>query len=244
MNGYGMVQWDNRFAARAAAFPAAVLAHAAVVILLVAVPLLRPGSGPRIEVREAMLLPAPPSPPPPLPGLRRGAAGERRLKAVAVAARDAGRFVAPVEIPDVIEDEALIGGGGGGIDGGVDDGLLPGLPLGVVGNVLENMIGEEMVPVRAGNSVQAPRLVHRVPPVYPEFAREVRVSGVVILEAVTDVYGRVRDVRVLRSIPLLDDAAVDAVRRWVYEPMVVNGRPRGVVFTVTVRFELKDAGIR
>jgi TonB family protein len=45
--------------------------------------------------------------------------------------------------------------------------------------------------------------------------------------------------RVLRSIPLLDAAAVEAVRQWVYEPMVVNGRPRPVTFTVTVRFVLK-----
>jgi protein TonB len=48
----------------------------------------------------------------------------------------------------------------------------------------------------------------------------------------------VANVRVLRSIPLLDGAATDAVRQWLYEPMLVNGRPRGVVFTVTLRFEL------
>jgi protein TonB len=65
------------------------------------------------------------------------------------------------------------------------------------------------------------------------------VEGVVIIEAQTDMYGRVRDVKVLRSIPLLDQAAIDAVRQWVYEPMIINGRPRGVIFTVTVRFTLK-----
>jgi protein TonB len=45
--------------------------------------------------------------------------------------------------------------------------------------------------------------------------------------------------KILRSIPLLDQAALDAVRQWVYEPMIINGRPRGVIFTVTVRFTLK-----
>jgi len=45
--------------------------------------------------------------------------------------------------------------------------------------------------------------------------------------------------RVLRSIPLLDEAALEAVRKWMYEPMVINGRPRGVVFTVTVQFVLR-----
>ena len=66
-----------------------------------------------------------------------------------------------------------------------------------------------------------------------------RIEGTVILEASTDTYGRVVAVRVLRSIPLLDAAAVDAVRQWVYEPLLVNGRPRPVTFTVTVRFVLK-----
>jgi len=62
---------------------------------------------------------------------------------------------------------------------------------------------------------------------------------VVIIEATTDMYGRVASVKILRSIPLLDQAAVDAVRQWVYEPMVINGKPRGVIFTVTVTFKLK-----
>ncbi|HEX9902002.1 MAG TPA: energy transducer TonB [Acidobacteriota bacterium] len=45
----------------------------------------------------------------------------------------------------------------------------------------------------------------------------------------------------LRSIPLLDQSAIDAVRQWVYEPMIINGRPRGVIFVVTVRFKLKSS---
>ena len=76
-------------------------------------------------------------------------------------------------------------------------------------------------------------------PTYPEIARQARVEGVVIIEATTDIYGRVQNVKVLKSIPLLDQSAVDAVRQWVYEPMVINGRPRGVIFVVTVRFNLK-----
>jgi protein TonB len=75
--------------------------------------------------------------------------------------------------------------------------------------------------------------------VYPEIARQARVEGVVIVEATTDIYGRVLNVKVLKSIPLLDQSAVDAVRQWVYEPMVINGRPRGVIFVVTVTFKLK-----
>jgi len=78
-----------------------------------------------------------------------------------------------------------------------------------------------------------------VEPVYPDIARQARVEGVVIIEAVTDIYGRVQHVKVLKSIPLLDQAAVDAVRQWVYEPMIINGRPRSVIFAVTLIFQLK-----
>jgi protein TonB len=49
----------------------------------------------------------------------------------------------------------------------------------------------------------------------------------------------VQRIKMLRSIPLLDQSAIDAVRQWLYEPMVINGRPRGVIFVVTVRFKLK-----
>jgi protein TonB len=101
------------------------------------------------------------------------------------------------------------------------------------------VVGEVEAPVRAIGDVKPPKLIREVQPVYPEIARQARVEGIVIVEATTDVYGRVTSVKVLRSIPLLDQAAIDAVRQWVYEPMVINGRPRPVVFTVTVRFQLK-----
>jgi protein TonB len=109
----------------------------------------------------------------------------------------------------------------------------------VVGGVLGGVVGEVESPVRAIGEIKEPRLVRKVDPVYPEIARQARVAGTVILEATTDISGRVATVKVLRSIPLLDQAAIDAVRQWVYEPMIINGRPRGVIFTVTVRFELK-----
>jgi protein TonB len=108
-----------------------------------------------------------------------------------------------------------------------------------VGGVLGGVVGEVEAPVRAIGEIKPPKLIHRVEPVYPEIARQARVEGIVILECTTDIYGRVREVKVLRSVPLLDQAAIDAVRQWVYEPMIINGRPRGVIFTVTVRFQLK-----
>ena len=63
-------------------------------------------------------------------------------------------------------------------------------------------------------------------------------SGFVILEALIDEQGQVRDARVLRSIPLLDQAAVDAVRQWRFTPTVLNGQVIPIVMSVTVNFRL------
>ena len=79
-------------------------------------------------------------------------------------------------------------------------------------------------------------------PLYPEIARSARVSGIVILEAILAEDGTVRDVRVLRSVALLDAAAVAAVREWRFTPTLLNGMPVPVVMTVTVAFNLQLIG--
>jgi len=94
-------------------------------------------------------------------------------------------------------------------------------------------------PVRIGGGMQAPRKLVHVDPIYPSVAQTARVEGVVILEATIDTHGRVVDLRTLRSQPLLDQAAVDAVRQWIYTPTLLNGVPVPIVMTVTVRFTLQ-----
>ncbi len=93
--------------------------------------------------------------------------------------------------------------------------------------------------VKAEGEIRPPKLIKEVKPVYPIIAREKGVEGTVTLQAVTDIYGKVKYVKVLESIPLLNQAAIDAVRQWVYETMVIDGKPRGVIFTVSVKFKLK-----
>jgi TonB family protein len=99
---------------------------------------------------------------------------------------------------------------------------------------------EESTPVRATGEIKPPKLIKRVDPIYPEEARKDGIEGVVILEATTGIYGRVQETEVLRSIPKLDQSAINAVKQWVYEPIMIEGKPRGVIFTVTVRFKLKS----
>jgi TonB family protein len=92
--------------------------------------------------------------------------------------------------------------------------------------------------IRVDGAIQPPRKTRDVRPVYPQIAQSARVQGVVKIEATIDRDGRVAEARMLRSIPLLDQAALDAVRQWEYEPTLLNGVAVPVILTVTVNFTL------
>src|SRR5262249_25782270 len=94
-------------------------------------------------------------------------------------------------------------------------------------------------PVRVGGNVPPPTKVRDVPPVYPAMAQSARVQGVVIMEALIDEQGNVADARVIRSVPLLDQAALDAVRQWQFTPTLLNGTATPVLMTLTVNFTLQ-----
>ena len=76
-------------------------------------------------------------------------------------------------------------------------------------------------------------------PVYPPIAQSARVQGIVIIEATIGPNGTVTDARVLRSISLLDQAALDAVRQWEFTPTLINGVPVAILMSVTVNFQLR-----
>ena len=92
--------------------------------------------------------------------------------------------------------------------------------------------------VRVGGNIRPPTRTHFVEPAYPQVARAAAVQGVVIIELTIGEDGAVSNARVLRSIPLLDQAALDAVRQWRYEPTLLNGAPTRVIMTATVNFSL------
>ena len=93
--------------------------------------------------------------------------------------------------------------------------------------------------VKATGDIKPPKLIDKVNPVYPEEARKAKVEGVVILGARIDKEGNVSNVMVIKSKEsLLNEAAMDAVRKWKYEPMVIEGKPVEAVFTVTISFKL------
>lgn len=94
-------------------------------------------------------------------------------------------------------------------------------------------------PIRPGGDISFPERTTHVPPAYPDVARAARAEGTVVLEATIDETGRVRNVRVLRSVPLLDEAAMSAVRQWRYRPTLLNGVAVPVLLNVTVTFTLR-----
>ena len=136
----------------------------------------------------------------------------------------------------------VAGGVKGGIKGGVEGGVKAGVAQGVAGGIVsaEALEKFEKGAIKAEGDIKPPRLIKRVDPVYPQEALKERVQGIVILGARTDSAGRVEDVIVQRSAPLLDQAAVDAVKQWIYEPMVIDGKPVKVVFTVQLNFMMID----
>jgi len=91
-------------------------------------------------------------------------------------------------------------------------------------------------PIKAIGHIEPPKLIKRVWPVYPKEAREKGISGGVTLEVTTDIHGKVKNVEVKRSIPMLDQAAIDAVRKWEYKPKLINGIPRAITFKTIVPF--------
>jgi len=92
--------------------------------------------------------------------------------------------------------------------------------------------------VRITSGLTAPRVVRRVEPVYPALALAAHATATVLLEAEVDPLGHVTRVSVTHGHPLFDAAAIEAVERWRYQPLLLNGVPTAFILTVTVRFGL------
>jgi protein TonB len=150
---------------------------------------------------------------------------------------------APIAAPDTIKPETTPPGGvlpdvGLPPTAGVPDGL--GVPtMGPPVHVAPPDPPRPIAPVRVADLPVTPRKIVDVRPPYPDIARSARVQGTVVLEAVLDPNGRVTQLRVLQSVPMLDQAALDAVRQWRYTPSLYGGHPVSVLMTITVRFTLQ-----
>jgi periplasmic protein TonB len=231
--------------------PISLLVHALAIAALVVVPLLLAESQlPQINVTNILIMapprPTPPPPPPPPPPAKRRSSGGAKNNGVEKKEKPpvyTGKLVAPIEVPVAIDDEdgsdfGVEGGVPGGVPGGVVGGVEGGVIGGVLGGVLGGTLPNEQSFFVSGKKV--PKLVKKVKPEYPQEALAVRAQAMVIVEARTDIYGRVSQARIISGHPLFNEAALTAVRQWLYEPYIVDGIPRPIYFTVSITFDLNS----
>lgn len=144
--------------------------------------------------------------------------------------------VAPPPFDFSVADRLAVG------DGTVDPGVFG--PTAVAGPRIPAPPAPDPKPaaqiLRVGQGIREPKRIGGAPPEYPDFARRSKVEGVVILEAVINERGAIERVKVLKSEPLLNAAAIAAVKEWRYTPTLLNGTPVSVLMTITINFTLHD----
>jgi protein TonB len=207
--------------------PVSLLSHAVILATIVIVPILAapmmPGvlDNTRLTRIVDLVPPTPPRPP------------KRRAEEIKPVEPPGPPTVAPTgfspekpDVPSGWEDKNPIGT----IFTDIDPGVITPPPA-----VIKK---DPPPPVRVGGTVRTPIKTYNVDPAYPAIARQAGIQGIVIIEATISEDGHVINARILRSVPLLDKEALEAVRQWQYTPSYLNGVAVPVIMTVTVNFTL------
>ena len=223
------------------------------VVIAVLIPLIYTDTLPKTQLTSFLVAPPPPPPPPPPPQAA-------PVKIVKVVPRqfDAGKLMAPKQIPKEIanikEEELPPMASTPGVVGGVPGGVPGGTPGGVLGGIIGAVptaapppppVKEAPKPVtpksiRVGGNVQAAKLVRQPKPLYPPLAKQARIQGTVRFNAVIGRDGTIQNLTLVSGHPLLVPSAQEAVRQWVYQPTLLNGEPVEVVTTIDVNFTLSQ----
>jgi periplasmic protein TonB len=216
------------------ALPVSIAVHVILVAVLLLVQLMAPGVLPIPAAALMAFVSRDVALPPSLPPARRQPVDATKPVV------DVHPDTAPIEAPSAIAPESLVDPtpalvgqieDAGNVPGGIAEDLVPSPP--------PPPPSAPVAPVPVGGIIRPPTKIKDVRPVYPAIAQAARVEGVVIIETTISPTGRVLDAKLLRSIPLLDAAALDAVRQWEFTPTLLNGSPVPVVMTVTVNFTLR-----
>jgi periplasmic protein TonB len=212
--------------------PISVGLHLLALFLVFVIPLTANLVLPMVTVELPEYVRLAPLPPPP-------------VVAVASSDRAPRRPQAPTQAPPTLVDEPAepvrygppvsVDTTGGLPPGGTDLGISVGPPVVVVPPPVQ----KPAAPVRLADLPVPPRKIVDARPIYPDIARQARKEGTVVMEAMLDTTGRVTQLRVIQSVPLLDQAALDAVRQWRYTPTTLGGHPVSVLMTITIRFQLQ-----
>ncbi len=198
----------------------------------------------QLNLTRLVAPPPPPAPPPPaVQPIVKSPAPQRVFM-------QAGRLVAPAAIPKdiaMLKEAELPPEMGVGVVGGVPGGVPGGSVGGVIGGIISGAAkgyipiappSAPKAPIRVGGRIKAPRAISTPAPVYPPLAQQTRLQGDVVIDAVIDETGSVVEMKVISGHPLLIPAAMDALRKWKYEPTYLNEAAVPVQLLVTIRFRL------
>ena len=222
--------------------------------ILILIPMIYVEALPVPDLTSMLVAPPPPPPPPPPP-----APAVVRAAKVRVRTFDASRLIAPTVVPKqiaIVKDLDLPPAPAAGVIGGVPGGVAGGQPGGVIGSILSAVPGpapapppkpaapkptaapQPEQPVRVGGNVEAALLLSGPKPIYPVIAREARVRGDVLLDAIIGTDGRIEDLHAVSGPVLLVPAAMAAVKQWTYRPTILNGHAVKVATEIVVHFSL------
>jgi protein TonB len=220
--------------------------------VMVIIPLIWTEVLPRASSLNFLTAPAPPPPPPPPPP-----PAPPVVKVAHVIPRQfTGALTAPREIPkqvaNIVEDAlppSALGDQGVGIPGGIPGGTGFGGGAGVTFAAppppppppkVDVVKPKDEGPRRISSGVQAANLIIHPNPVYPAIAKSARIQGTVVLQAIIGKDGTVQNLKMISTAsPLLVQAAMDAVKKWVYRPTTLNGEAVDVITEITVNFTLQ-----
>ncbi len=231
------------------------VAQMSAIAIAILIPLIYTDQLPRAQLTSFLVAPPPPPPPPPPP------AATPPPKIVKVAPRqfDAGKLMAPKQIPKeiaMIKEEELpppsagtagvVGGVPGGVPGagagGVIGGILGGIPNAAPPPPPVKEKPKEATPqrIRVGGNVSAANLIRKVTPPYPALAKQARIQGVVRFTAIIGKDGTIQNLQLVSGHPLLIPSATEAVKQWLYRPTLLNGEPVEVITQIDVNFTLSS----
>lgn len=212
--------------------------------ILILVPLIYTEALPKQQLMTFLVAPPPPPPPPPPPS-----AAPPKIVQKVLSELQNGELRTPTKIPERVqmireEENPLPATSIGGVVGGVPGGMAGGSMGGVIGGIISST--PVAVPkvavqrVRVSQGVSQGLLIHQIKPTYPPLARQARIQGSVVLQAVIAKDGTIQNLRLVSGHPMLAPAAIDAVKQWRYKPYFLNGEPVEVETQITVNFTLSS----
>lgn len=228
------------------------IAQILVIVVAILIPMIYFDALPKSQLSSFLVAPPPPPPPPPPP-----AATPPKVIKIIPRQFDAGRLMAPKVVPKevaMIKEEELPPPSSGGVVGGVPGGVPGGTAGGVIGGIIGGVPTAAPPPpppppapkavtpsrIRVGGNVQQAKLIRQPKPIYPPLAKQARISGVVRLNAIIGKDGTIQNLTVASGHPLLIQAALEAVKQWVYQPTLLNGEAVEVVTQIDVNFTLSQ----